>query len=185
MHALTCIYPVLQHKSFFWNAHSFSQASGKGTTTSNKLINIPLDSAGTCNSHSLYLTPSVHDMHWVFTILIFFVQTQQLSINNKVSPSPDFPETELAPMEYHPEKAVDINKFGNSIFWIQHAKLCWLFTADQSILCSTGWLREICWQNQLSFKNCFIIFLKNSLQSCLMVRMSFHTRSCPLTGFFR
>nr|XP_022328521.1 band 7 protein AGAP004871-like isoform X4 [Crassostrea virginica] len=36
---------------------------------------------------------------------------QQLSINNKVSPSPDFPNTELAPMEYHPEKAVDINRF--------------------------------------------------------------------------
>lgn len=102
---------------FFWNAQSFSL--GHQVKAPQQVINW-LMYLWTVQEHVIHtpytLPQSVHDMHWLFTILIFFVQTQQLSINNKVSPSPDFPDTELAPMEYHPEKAVDINRFGNSIF---------------------------------------------------------------------
>uniref|UniRef100_K1PQT3 Stomatin-2 n=1 Tax=Magallana gigas TaxID=29159 RepID=K1PQT3_MAGGI len=40
--------------------------------------------------------------------------TQQLSVSNKVSPA-DIPDTELSTMDYHPEKAVDISKFGSTV----------------------------------------------------------------------
>lgn len=40
--------------------------------------------------------------------------TQQLSVSNKVSPT-DIPDTELSTMDYHPEKAVDISKFGSTV----------------------------------------------------------------------
>ena len=53
MHTQTCTYPILQHKVFLKCTIFFSKSSGKGTTTSNKLINVPLDRAGTCNSHCI------------------------------------------------------------------------------------------------------------------------------------
>lgn len=47
----------------------------------------------------------------IYTVYLFYFQTQQLSVSNKVSPT-DIPDTELSTMDYHPEKAVDISKFG-------------------------------------------------------------------------
>lgn len=46
-----------------------------------------------------------------YAAYLFYFQTQQLSVSNKVSPA-DIPDTELSTMDYHPEKAVDISKFG-------------------------------------------------------------------------
>lgn len=48
---------------------------------------------------------------YIYTFYLFCFQTQQLSVSNKVSPA-DIPDTELSTMDYHPEKAVDISKFG-------------------------------------------------------------------------